>query len=690
MANPSTAKTSRTAGLQLGRLTFLLLEQALVDADATLVHLRPQSLKVLQVLAERHGQVVSKDALIEAVWPNLTVSDDSLTQCVADIRKALGDKNRTILRTIPKFGYALHAAPDESNDENMSDDPGSVELYSDTPQAMVLIAPVPETLPLGAKGQFLDQIDQNVDHSVTPTTRTADGVHLTCANVQEAVTLALRALSMVREHYGVGTCVKIGICLVCETNGAIDDKLKDIAFFPGDRMTSSIVLSRPAREHLKLNIYYDIEDLGTASGAILGRTIRAFKITDRPDLAPSPITRSDDVLATVAVIPLSPRTPEIDKGMMGEMIAGDIISELSPSAELRVIARMSTANLRVEEADLNSIASRLKANFVVAGGYAISGTNLRMNLELSDVTNQTVLWSERVDVAISEVTQGVAAIEQVGARIRRAISVHEARRALRFPLHSLQNYTLLVSAINLMHRLSKADFLKARDILQELVRRCPGHPEPLAWIGRWHVLRVQQGWANDLKQESDLALAYTARALAIDPDSSLSLSSEGAILVNLSHDLDTAEQRYSAALECNPNDSYCRLLRGTLYAFQGKGELAQSDCELSLRLAPNDPHRFLYLGLSAGACIAARDYERAMELAKASYRLNRCHASTLRILAVAQLRTGQKDDAIETAQELMRLQPDLHVQGWLDTSPSGRYEIGQEFAGVLRELGVPK
>lgn len=69
------------------------------------VNLRPQSIAVLQILLENHGQLVSKDELYDRVWSGKAVTDDSLTQCVADIRRALDDTDRKLLRTLPRRGY---------------------------------------------------------------------------------------------------------------------------------------------------------------------------------------------------------------------------------------------------------------------------------------------------------------------------------------------------------------------------------------------------------------------------------------------------------------------------------------------------------------------------------------------------------------------------------------------------------
>jgi DNA-binding winged helix-turn-helix (wHTH) protein/tetratricopeptide (TPR) repeat protein len=74
------------------------------------VELRPKTAQVLLHLAERSGQVVARDDLIEAVWPGVYVTENGLTQCVADIRRALG-ADEVLLRTLPRRGYLLDIAP---------------------------------------------------------------------------------------------------------------------------------------------------------------------------------------------------------------------------------------------------------------------------------------------------------------------------------------------------------------------------------------------------------------------------------------------------------------------------------------------------------------------------------------------------------------------------------------------------
>ncbi len=73
------------------------------------VDLRPKCFDFLTCLVRAAGRVVTKDELIEAVWPKLVVTDESLTRCVSDIRQALGDTDQRIVKTVPRRGYVLVA-----------------------------------------------------------------------------------------------------------------------------------------------------------------------------------------------------------------------------------------------------------------------------------------------------------------------------------------------------------------------------------------------------------------------------------------------------------------------------------------------------------------------------------------------------------------------------------------------------
>ena len=79
--------------------------------DGRTVHLEPKIMKVLVVLAEHPGDVVSKEHIFDRVWPDTFVSDEVLTRSISELRKAFEDNPREpkYIQTIAKGGYRLVA-----------------------------------------------------------------------------------------------------------------------------------------------------------------------------------------------------------------------------------------------------------------------------------------------------------------------------------------------------------------------------------------------------------------------------------------------------------------------------------------------------------------------------------------------------------------------------------------------------
>ncbi len=71
--------------------------------------MRPKTYTLLRHFLDNPGRLLSRNELIGALWPGLAVTDDSLTQCIRELRQALGDRAAYILRTVPKRGYMLVA-----------------------------------------------------------------------------------------------------------------------------------------------------------------------------------------------------------------------------------------------------------------------------------------------------------------------------------------------------------------------------------------------------------------------------------------------------------------------------------------------------------------------------------------------------------------------------------------------------
>jgi TolB-like protein/DNA-binding winged helix-turn-helix (wHTH) protein len=110
-----------------------------------------RTMRLLECLAEHAGETVSIDELLNRVWPDVTVSPDSVYQAVATLRRTLGDdpKNPIYIATVPRLGYRLVAAVGPWDDEPVA---------SMTAPAASVPGASPEVAPQGAGSRLRSRL----------------------------------------------------------------------------------------------------------------------------------------------------------------------------------------------------------------------------------------------------------------------------------------------------------------------------------------------------------------------------------------------------------------------------------------------------------------------------------------------------------------------------------------------------
>jgi class 3 adenylate cyclase/tetratricopeptide (TPR) repeat protein len=451
-----------------------------------------------------------------------------------------------------------------------------------------------------------------------------------------------------------------------------------------------IVISARVRDQITPVLDADVEDLGDCYLKHVQQPVRAYRVGPpgpRPVIQPG--FSLEALRPTLAVIPFTPRDAAPEHHVLGEVLAEEMIRELSHSPDLNVISRLSTTGFRGRQVTLAEINAHLNADYVLSGTYRVDGARIRLDAELAEAKSAHIVWSRSFTDQIAGILDERELINRVVIDAGRALISHEMHLARSRGLPTLKSYTLMVAAVALMHSMSRDDFDHAHDLLQTLIDRATRQSIPSALLAHWYVLRVQQGWSHDQQRDSYRALECTKRALDNDPKCSLALAIDGAVHTNLLKRLDLAKQRYELAIAANPNDALAWALKGTLHAFMDEGTSAVQCTGLALKLSPLDPQRYYYDSLAASACLTAGQDENALALAQRSLRENSMHTSTLRVMAVAQWRLGLREEARRTVRTLLELEPHLTIARYLKRTPSAPYQIGKEIAGALKDAGVP-
>ena len=331
------------------------------------------------------------------------------------------------------------------------------------------------------------------------------------------------------------------------------------------------VVSAAVRDRLVDTLDALVEDLGDCFVKHVSRPVRAYRIgPPGPEPAIDALPERAALRPLVAVIPFTGRSVSAEHEVIGEVIADEVISALSRSNEVDVISRLSTSALRGRELVPERLAERLGTTFVLSGTYRVSGTRVSVSAELCDARTASVVWSGSLKASTTSLLWGQSRLfQELVDAVRTALAAAAVHRASTHPLPSLETFTLLMAGISLMHRQSPTDYERARRALQLVVDRAPRHAEPRAWLAKWHVLKLMQGWSHRIDDDAQAAIDEAQRALDLDPGCSLALGVDGLVQTHFTHRLAVAQQRYESAVDSNPNDSLAWLLKGTLHAFRG-------------------------------------------------------------------------------------------------------------------------
>jgi len=457
---------------------------------------------------------------------------------------------------------------------------------------------------------------------------------------------------------------------------------------------SEVILSSDARDHLLPGTDPDAEDLGECWLKHIDEPVRAYRLVDgAPSGDPAPLDRTDlrPVLAILPFVPPAPFESDAPLICLGELFASEVQALILPNASMKVIARPSAKAAADRDLASGHLAEVLGADFVLSGTVEGDTTRLRIRASVRAARSQDLLWEREVSASVAELhSEACEVARTVAEAVGETILNRQLQLARLTPLPNMHAHALLYGGVSLMHRFSRTDFLRARELLNALQERVPRHGLPYAWLARWHLFAVIQGWSMDVAVDSRQARDLARRALDFDPDSSLALAIAGSVRLQLQHDIGQAEVLYRRALEVNPQESLAWLLLGTALGFQSHGEEAVRHSEMALSLSPVDPMRFFYHVHGSATALAAGHYDRAINLAERALKANRQHTSTYRSLAIAQSLSGRVDDARRTVEQMLVQEPRYSVRTFLERSPGAKFGQGERFAQALREAGLPE
>jgi TolB-like protein/Flp pilus assembly protein TadD len=374
---------------------------------------------------------------------------------------------------------------------------------------------------------------------------------------------------------------------------------------------------------------------------------------------------------------------------LGELVADNIIANLSRSEKLHVVSRFSSSKLRDKDLTLAVKAQYLDADYLLNGSYHVVNDKVILHIELVKASEDRVVWVDRKITPFADLFEiNSEMCLQISQSAQDAILDVEVKAALIKPLPNLNSYSLFLSGVHLIHQASPASFERGGEILEHLTQRHPRSAHARTWNATLHMLRTTRGLTADVKKEASQALRHTYEALSIEPSNALALATEGIIHCQLKDDPESGYRRLNDAVTHDPSCALGWLYLSTVQSLRGNFADGVICGERAVSLSPIDPQDYFYYSLWGTALLANGQSIKARDILLKSMAKNRYHAPTVRMLIVAYIECGQGDLARELLKHLLTIQPSLTATKYLSQSKAN-LNLRQRYLSALVDAGLP-
>ncbi len=453
-----------------------------------------------------------------------------------------------------------------------------------------------------------------------------------------------------------------------------------------------IVLTEMVREQAGDATGPDARDLGMLHLRGFAQPVRAYALS--PELRITPrLTRPRSAnLPSIAVMPLENLGGNPADEYFAAGIVEDIIVSLGGLHELMVISRTSTLAFRQRQPDVREVGRALGVQYVMTGSLRRSPSILRASIQLCDSDSGASLWGDTTELPVGDLFEMQDRIVQrIVSGIAPNVRAEELRRAMRKRPESFTAYDHTLRALDVISSLNAVSFAKAQDHLRRAIAEDPNFAMPVAWLARWHSLRIGQGWSPAPQADAERAIELASRAIELDRNNAMALATDGHLRSYLFHDYDTALVYFDRAIQRSPNSALARMLCALTLAYVGRGEEAVRHGEHALRLSPIDQLLFFYYTVMACAHLSLEQYDDAVKWARMSVSENPKFTANLRILIFALSGAGRIEEARATAQNLIRLEPDFRLSRWERTlQPFRDNTMRTRYCNYLKQAGLPE
>jgi len=391
---------------------------------------------------------------------------------------------------------------------------------------------------------------------------------------------------------------------------------------------------------------------------------------------------------SIAVLPFENLSEDPEQEYFADGMAEDIITALTRFRWLFIVARNSTFIYKGRPVDVRQVARELGVRYVLEGSIRKGGDRIRVTAQLIDASTGNHIWADRYDRQLDDLfaLQDEITETLVGA-IAPEIDQAERQRAERLTPGSVDSWLMFQKGLSAYYETTEESLERAVKIFDDIRRRDTGFAQAHAMAGD---TRLRQAMHFDRDRSRELveeARECARKAKELDNRDALGFCVDARAL-SMEGDHEAAIRLARQGIALNPNSWMTHHSLGFVLIVGGRFEAGLEVLDIAERFSPHSAFSAGTLSMRAGALIALRRFDEAVQVGEPGIEAAHPRPSTFLYLAAAHAYLGHIDQARATLKRLRERHPnsaklDLS-QGRINTGALSWKAVGETLVEGLR------
>lgn len=394
---------------------------------------------------------------------------------------------------------------------------------------------------------------------------------------------------------------------------------------------------------------------------------------------------------SIAVLPFQNLSDDPEQEYFADGMVEDIITGLSRSKLLFVIARNSSFTSKGKAVDIKQVSRDLGVRYVLEGSVRKAGKRIRVTGQLVDASTEANIWADKFDSDLGDIfdLQDRLTSSVIGA-ISPELERAEIARARRKPTESLRAYDYYLRALFSTYKWNRESNGESLRMAKLAIAVDPAFALAYALAADIFGQKKAFVWTEDAAKERVESRQLAERALQLDQDDPLVLAHAAQVYTYLLEDPENGSAFAARAIALDPNLVLARLWAGWAQIYLGDHDAAIEQFSAAIRLSPIDPRLFLpQTGMACAHFLAGR-HEEGLSWATRAIQRQPNFPVAQRMVMVNFAIAGRIAEARRACDAALQTDPTLRISGVISRIPFRRLEDIEKLGKAYRMAGVPE